>query len=376
MKSLFPLILLLTAGISLRSQTTDDLINLLIQNHTITQDQADSLRTEAAVSGLDSKTKSKSFAVTAEKKIQLGGYVHFRYQFKEEDGKADGFDVRRARVNLKADLTPYWSFRIQPELAGTPGIIHIYTDFKIMDPVNFTFGQQAIPFSLNNLASNTKLDLADRSQVVEALSSRKGDVLGDNSGCDIGISVYGSFLSIHDRKRVDYRVGIFNGSGINKADLNEAKDIIGRIIIHPVKGLDLGGSFYYGHTPDSATLNNKSVEAQLGLRQRAAAEINYSGRFFTVSGEYITGTDGTVKKDGYYGQVAAYVLPDKLQIAGRYDVFDGNRDEDENRSTYYTFGLNYFIRTDMLLQAAYSFRQEEGVNVANNLGSVQLQISF
>ena len=312
MKSLFTLILFLAAGISLRAQTTDDLLNLLIQNQIITQDQADSLRTEAMVSGQSGNTKANSLVVTASKRIQLGGYAHFRYQFQEEDGKTDGFDVRRARVNLKADLTPCWSIRIQPDLTGTPGLVDIYTDLNLIEPVNFTFGQQAIPFSKNNLTSNTKLDLADRSQIVEALSARKGDVLGDHNGRDIGISVYGSFLSIHDRKLVDYRVGIFNGSGINRADLNEAKDIIGRIVLHPIEGLDLGASFYYGHTPDSATLNNKSVAAQLGLRQRAAAEINYTWRFFSVSGEYINGIDGTVKKSGYYGQVTAYVLSEKL----------------------------------------------------------------
>jgi len=211
---------------------------------------------------------------------------------------------------------------------------------------------------------------------VEALSSRKGDVLGDNDGHDIGISVYGSFLSVHDRKLISYRIGIFNGSGTNKADLNEAKDFIGRLIVHPIEGLDLGGSFYYGRTPDSASLDNKTVSAQLGLRQRAAAEINYTWKFINLKGEYLAGTDGTVKKTGYYGQIAVYAIPEKLQIVGRYDTFDKDMNENENRSTHYTFGINYTVNSNTLLQAAYTLRQEEGAGIDNNLGSVQLQISF
>ena len=203
----------------------------------------------------------KYFAVNAGKKIQLGGYAHFRYQFQEEEGKTDGFDIRRAYVDLKAAITPYWSFRLQPDFAGTPKIFDIYTELKINNLLNFTFGQQAIPFSVNDTTANTKLELAERSQVIEALSSRKGDVLGDNNGRDIGLSVYGTLLAIHDRKLFEYRMGVFNGSGINRADLNESKDFIGRIILHPTEGLDLGGSFYYGRTPDSATLNNKIVPA-------------------------------------------------------------------------------------------------------------------
>jgi phosphate-selective porin OprO/OprP len=376
MKLFIPSFFLLFYGISLQAQTTNDLLDLLIRDHIITREQADSLHAEEAIADQAGRSNVESFTINACKKIQLSGFVHFRYQFQQEDGKADGFDVRRVRLNLIADITPRWIIRIQPDLAGTPKIIDINTDFRINDAVNFTFGQQAIPFSLNNLTSNTKLDLADRSQVVEALSSRKGDVLGDNSGRDIGISVYGSFFPVHSRKLFDYRIGIFNGSGINKADLNEAKDVAGRILIHPITGLDLGGSFYYGHTPDSATLNNKSVSAQLGLRQREGFEIHYAWKFLAVTGEYITGLDGTVKKTGYYGQLTGTIIPQKLQIAGRYDTFDKNRDETGDRSTYYTFGLNYFINANILFQAAYSLRQEEGDDTENNYGSLQLQVSF
>ncbi|MBN1416307.1 MAG: hypothetical protein JW973_14490 [Bacteroidales bacterium] len=376
MKAFLCFILFLTAGILLRAQTTDDLLNLLIRNHIITLEQADSMRAEAAIADQANQSKLKSFAVNAGKKIRLGGYGHFRYQFLEEEGKTDGFDIRRIYVDLKASITPYWDFRLQTDFAGSPKIMDIYADLNINDWLNFTIGQQTIPFSLNNTTSNAKLELTDRSQAVEALSLRNGDVLGNNNGRDIGISVYGSFIALQDRKLFNYRIGVFNGSGINKADLNEAKDIVGRIILHPLQGLDLGGSFYYGWTPDSATLDNQTVPTQLGLRQRAGAEINYTWRFLNMKCEYITGTDGTIRKAGYYGQIAGYVIPDKLQIAGRYDVYDRNADENDTVTTNYTMGVNYYINRNVTLQGSYTLCHEEGIAFRNNIGSVQLQISF
>jgi phosphate-selective porin OprO/OprP len=376
MKYLFSIVLLLLAIATSKAQTTNDLLNLLIQNNTITQAQADSIRAEAAIAEQANLSKIKSFAVNAGKKIQLAGYTQIRYQALEEKGKNDGFDIRRAYLDVKGAITPYWSYRLQTDFAGTPKIVDIYTELKINDYLNFTIGQQPIPFSLNNNTSNTKLELADRVQVVEALSSRKGDVLGDNNGRDIGITLYGSFLPSNNLNLIEYRIGVFNGSGINKTDLNEAKEVIGRIILHPIKGLDLGGSCYSGWTPDSTALNNKTESKLLGLRQRVGAEINYTFKFLNFKGEYLIGKDGEVDKTGYYAQIAAFVIPNKVQIIGRYDTYDKDRDKEDNLNTNIAFGANYFINPNALLQICYIIRQEEGSSVDNNTGSLQLQISF
>jgi hypothetical protein len=376
MKKFYLVSTLLILSIVSKSQSTNDILNVLIENGGVSKDQADSLRAEAAIKQQEAEAKKKSFQITSGKALQIAGSGHIRYQYLEEEGKIDGFDIRRAYLDFKGAITPYWGYRLQSDFAGTPKIVDIYTELKLNDKLNFTMGQQLLPFSLNNVTSNTKLELADRSQVVEALTSRKGDVLGDNNGRDIGITAYGSLLSINNLNLIEYRIGIFNGSGINKADLNEAKDVAGRLLLHPIKGLDLGGSYFTGWTPDSATLNNKTVPAQLGQRQRVGGEISYTYKFLNVKAEYITGTDGKVNKSGYYGQLSAYVIPNKLQVAGRYDTYDKDVDKDDNISTNITLGANYLINPNAVLQIAYTIKQEEGTSVDNNAGAVQLQISF
>jgi hypothetical protein len=140
--------------------------------------------------------------------------------------------------------------------------------------------------------------------------------------------------------------------------------------------MDLGASFYYGETPDSAELNNKIPNKFLGERQRTGFELNYTYRFLNLKSEYIFGKDGTVNRSGYYAQLAAFLLAEKLQIVGRYDTYDSDTDKADNIKTNYTIGANYFINPNILLQFAYNFREEEGTSIDNNIGSIQLQINF
>lgn len=379
MKKIYIITLLLTFGFFVKSQNTNDILNILVENGTIQASQADSLRADAAIKQKEADAKKKSFLVNASKALKIGGYAQFRYQYLEEKGKNDGFDVRRAYLDIKGDITSYWAYRLQTDFAVSPKIIDVYTELKLKDQLNFTIGQQLLPFSLNNVTSNTKLILADRSQVVEAATLRKGDVLGDNNGRDIGITAFGSFLTLNDLKLIDYRIGVFNGSGINRADLNESKDLVSRVVFHPIKGLDLGGSFVLGYTPDSITLSKIGINVspkQLGKRQRLGGEISYTYKIFNASAEYITFQDGQVSRSGYYAQLAAFVIPNKIQLAGRYDSFDKDIDKEENITNNITFGINYFLNPNASLQAAYTIRQEEGSSVDNDYAALQLLISF
>ena len=144
-----------------KSQSTDDILNVLVQKNLIAQKDADSLRAEAAIAAQANLAKVKSFPVNAAKKISLSGYTQIRYQALEQTGAIDGFDIRRARVDLKGIISPYWGYRVQFDLAGTPKLIDAYAELKVNDYLNITFGQAKIPFSLENITSSP-----DRKSVV------------------------------------------------------------------------------------------------------------------------------------------------------------------------------------------------------------------
>jgi phosphate-selective porin len=352
-----------------KSQTTNDILNLLIQRKVVTQEEADSLRSEDALKQQEAEAKKKSFNVTGTKPLQIAGYGQVRYQINDESGKIDGFDIRRAYLDIKGKLSSRWSYRIQSDFAGTPKIIDIFAEYKLNDYLNFTFGQFALPFSLENITSNTKTDFIDRSQVVEALVSRGKDVIGNHNGRDIGVQTAGTLIKLNEKALVDYKIGLFNGSGINAADKNESKDVVTRIIFHPIEGLDFGASYYNGHGNWGTPVKNRK-------RNRLGFELSYVLENLSFSSEFINGQDASVKKQGYYIQAGYYVVPKKLQLVGKVDTFDPNTDIDKNASSWYIAGLNYTISPNIRLQVNYTFKEEQGTKADNNLAAVQLQASF
>jgi phosphate-selective porin OprO/OprP len=180
------------------SQTTNDILNLLILNKTISQSQADSIRAEAALLQQQTDASRKSFFLTAARQMQLTGYSQIRYQAFQESGKHNGFDIRRARIDLRGSVTPYFSYRLQADLVDKPKMIDAYGEIKLADYFSITAGQFKIPFSMENLTSSNKLEMIDRSQVVEALVARSKDVIGNQNGRDIGIQIGGTFLKVKD----------------------------------------------------------------------------------------------------------------------------------------------------------------------------------
>jgi len=379
MKKLF-FVLVILGGLvfSAKSQSTDDVLNLLIQKNVVSQKDADSIRAEAAIAAQANLAKVKSFPVNAAKKIQIAGYTQVRYQALEETGKIDGFDIRRARLDVKGNISPYWSYRVHFDLAGSPKLIDAYAELKVNDYFNFTIGQAKIPFSLENLTSSNKLELIDRSQAVEALVARGKDVGGNQNGRDIGIQLGGTILKLKDRPVVDYRLGVYNGSGINTVDNNENKDIAARLILHPVVGLDISAALYDGSRfiPEVKTGTVVTTPSKTVNRDRYGFDLNYDWNNLALRGEYIHGTDDATNREGYYVQGGYYFLRKKIQLLAKYDFYDADKAKANDASTWYVLGANFNFNPNTRLQLNYTIKNEEGTAIKNNLASVQFQIGF
>jgi len=174
---------------------------------------------------------------------------------------------------------------------------------------------------------------------------------------------------------VEYRLGVFDGSGINVTDTaNEAKDIAGRLIVNPVKGLSVGASYYNGWgkaiKPASVFVGRSQTRNRFGL------EASYTANRLSLKGEYIQGIDGKTDKAGWYAWAGYYILPQKLQVIVKYDTFDPDKSIASNKTTNYVAGANFNFNTWSRLQAFYTFREEQGASVNNNYFSIQFQIGF
>ena len=356
-----------------RAQSTNDILNLLVANKSISEEQADSVRAEAAIKQVEADAAKKSFFVTAARSMRLSGYTQIRFQQFDETGKINGTDVRRARLNLQGDVTPYWSYQFQVDFAGGPKLLDAVADFKPFDFLNFTVGQTKIPLSYENQISDNKMEANDRSQVIEALVARGKDVNGNHNGRDLGIMVYGAFLKINDKNRIDYRIGIFNGEGINVNDSNDTKSSSGRVIAHILKGLDVGASYYSGWDKFTTGKGEPAINQD---RSRYGFEFNYDYKRFYFRGEYLQGKDGSISREGWYLQTGYFVIPAKLQLLAKYDVYDPNKSKADDMSTRYIIGASYQFNNWAKLAANYNFCEEEGPGISNNFGSLQFQIGF
>jgi phosphate-selective porin OprO/OprP len=353
------------AGVS----ETDALIQLLLQKGLITAEEAANLRAELAVQKQEEKDKQKEFQVTSSKPLRLAGYTQVRY--RNDDTINDTFDIRRARIDLRGALGGGFDYRLQAELAGSSAkLLDATVGWRMNDAFKATAGQLKIPFSQENLASSNRLETINRSQVVEALVARGKDVIGNHNGRDIGVQAAGSFSLFKQQGFLDYAVGVFDGSGINTADTNEKKDLVGRLIVHPFKGLSVGGSFYTGrYTLSSAPTREDS-------RQRVGGELAYVNGPFLLKGEVIHGYDARVEKSGWYALGGYFVVAERLQAIVKYDTFDPDASRFKNETSITTLGCNWFFNKWAFLQLNYEVKDETGPEVSNNALTSQLTVQF
>jgi phosphate-selective porin OprO/OprP len=359
------LIIFVFIGTASMAQTSDDILNLMIKKNLVSQEEADSIRAEAAIKAQD----QKSFPLNLRRPVNLTGYTQFRFQSLQESGKPDYADIRRARLDFRGNVTPLWEYRLQVDFATTPKLLDGYAVFKPYSWLKFQAGQFKIPFTAENLVQSNNLETIERSQVVDALAARRNDVIGNQNGRDAGIQISGSVLKFKDRFIVDYFAGGFNGTGINVIDNNESKDFIGRIVIHPVKNLDIGASYYNGY-------GKYGTDARNHTRKRTGGDITYIYTIALLRAEYINGQDGGIDKEGYYATLGSYIWKKKLQLLAKYDVFDPDKNSDDKKLTNYTGGINFYFNDWSKIQLNYTYRDEESGNINNDIIAAQLQISF
>lgn len=346
----------------------EDVINLLVAKGVITQEEAAKLRADIAMKEQEEKEQQKEFIVIAGRAIRISGYTQVRY--RQGETVKDTFDIRRARIDIKGDITPKFDYRLQADFAGSPKVLDATIGYKFNPYLKLTAGQFKIPFSQENIMSSSKLETINRSQVVEALVARGSDIIGNHNGRDVGVQGGGSFLKKNASYLFDYALGIFDGAGINVSDTNDQKDIVCRLVFHPAKDWSIGGSYYNGRY----TLASKP-----GIRddrKRAGVELAYAHGPFLVKGEYIQGSDGPIDRAGWYLLAGFFFVPKKLQAVLKADIYDPDTGVDQNGSDVYTLGVNAYINKWVYFQINYENKSERGTALDNNVLSGQLTLQF
>lgn len=292
------------------------------------------------------------------KSLKLNAYTQIEYEHLGKN--ADGFRIRRARLSLKGEILKNIHYGLQVDAVKSPVLLDAMIELGFIPQAGLAFGQFKVPFSLENLTSSSDLDTINRSQTVENLCPGR-DIRA--AGRDIGISLNGRF------SWAEYSLGIFNGSGINKADTNDRKDVAGRLAFYPVSSLVLGLAHYRGGY--SSEQGNPILD-----KNRTGLEIAFVRERLSVKGEYIFARDDETKKYGWYVQGGYYLIPEKIQTIVKYDFFDKNREVRGDQAEVTTLGLNWFFSKKTKLQINYEYHQEEANESSKNGILIQFQAGF
>ena len=241
--------------------------------------------------------------------LRLGGAFQTDYRYYAEDERADNrFDIRRARLRFKGELTKYFRFGMEYEFEGneTDNLVDAYGE-AVFGLSALRFGQFKVPFSLEWQSVDKAQYFSERSM---------GYYLGPKR--DIGIMLHGSLF----QDGIMFAAGLFNGDGDDGSASGPEEDspeIAARVTFSPFKrslspwlnGIQLGASATIAEIdPLNVDLRVKStgmvgtdrnlyvlthntkfgVIHDAGSRQRVGVEAAWAVGPVIFQGEYVTMT--------------------------------------------------------------------------------------
>ena len=325
--------------------------------------------------------------------LSISGWMNIQYDYERQlqnDGltldEINTFNVRRARLDFKGNINKNLEFRVQADVAGTPKLVDGFVKVKLHKSFNIQVGQFKIPFTFENPQSPLTLEGVEYAQVISKLSgySDMSGVKTYSGGRDVGVMIYGNFFSFeHNGKEIPiltYKLGVFNGNGMNNKDANTAKDIAASIEVCPkVKGLMLAASYYDGNY----YLNDDAKNAN---RDRLTFGGKYENGRLTVRSEYITGKTEMANKDGIYtlnsdgfyvaGGYWFNIKSQKIRPVARYDFLRQDIKNPEKNSTYYMVGIDWWPYNNLRLLVNYTIKDKPGYDKLGNLFQAQLSVKF
>ncbi len=207
-----------------------------------------------------------------------------------------------------------FTFRIQPELSGSPYIRNAWADWEFSPALHLKWGQMKVPFSSSWLTQDNNLDFIERgvTSPVHPFFDRGFTFWGELGGGSVG-----------------YDAGVYTGMGadvdVSSGDVDNGKELAGRLFLRPflnadgavLKGLvlvlnatwapmsipssrietggltaaDFGSSLWRWRTEQVLGTDGRitdRVAATIDTRSRLGAELHYVRGPFALSNEWLT----------------------------------------------------------------------------------------
>lgn len=133
---------------------------------------------------------------------KINGTIRSKYEYQTEEGEGR-FEVRTARVSVSGNVTKEVSYKAEIDLCdeGKIKMLDAYTRIKPWSTLQFTIGQERVPFTIDAHRSPHQQYFANRSFIAKQVGNVR-DV-----GAEIGYTWNVGFPIV-------VNAGVFNGSGL------------------------------------------------------------------------------------------------------------------------------------------------------------------
>ena len=277
----------------------------------------------------------------------------------------NGFSVSNMRLKMKGNLDENFGYFFQANFTSSPLLLDAVVKYKFSSHFMMEAGQFKLPISKEFLTFAGDIDFVNRSQVAEFLAPKR----------DIGFQLSGKFIN----DLLEYRAGIFNGSGANKLNNNNSFLFAGRISAKSkteTSSYEAGINAGYSENSDGKIISMNFKGKKIFAGGDFRAEINN----FLFSTEVIMNKlEGTIdsiqsKKEPFgYHITLGYKLFQNHQFLFRYDNL--SPDGIISDSELYIIGYNFWPSKPTELQFNYVIDSKQ-TDFKNHWYLLNLQVSL
>ena len=247
---------------------------------------------------------------------------NFAYPFTIEGGGEIKFGEEKDRIRVVSNFTRNVD-DLDKKFLGK--LSDIYFERQLNENHRILIGNSRIPIGIEGGRGQYGLLLTQRAQIGAELGNARafGIRFRGNAGAfDYDLGGYSS-----TRYLQDITDGAEFAGWVNYKPFYDNKE-------HFLNGLKIGGGVNTGVSGSGYTVAGSGME--------------YRYKKFLLNTEYAYANGSNSSKyspdisQGCY-TAAAYNITDKIQVAGRYDIFDPNTKKTDDTIQKYTIGLNYYI---------------------------------
>ena len=300
-----------------------------------------------------------STCLWAQTPVQIHGYVQGR--FTNQEGTPDRLELRRARVIVSGDPVSGLSYTFQVDLAKRPYLMDVALTWRFSRALRLTGGQFKIPFSAESLVSdNLNIPIA-RARAVNSLAPGRDTGV---QGRDVGLQIAGAWDHEGHRPAVEYEAAVFRGQTLFYSPNIHYRASAGRLMIHPISGLTLGGDWYGSFSAP--------VRA---AKRREEAEGGYERGPLRLRAEQIWARDGSLERRGGYAW-GAWRLSPSWEPLVRADWLTTNIRQANSTSVAYLGGVNFYWGKHVKVGANAGGQHDQGPKGFSSLFLAQTMLSF